>query len=152
MRPSLYSSIPTLLRHSVLNCCFQGTPSAEIQAIAAARSHARGSTAYLNMETGDSHGDSASLSALIGAGVSRVVIGMRHPLAHSRGLAIKELRQHGVQVDVLGEAACFEDAAWEDSTIHKCLAVNEVCLQQIHCQAWTMIRLGLSLVQSGHAF
>lgn len=98
------------------------------------------------METGDSHGDSASLSALIGAGVSRVVIGMRHPLAHSRGLAIKELRQHGVQVDVLGESACFEDAAWEDSTIHKCLAVNEVCHQHVYCQAWTAISLGLSLL------
>lgn len=105
----------------------QGTPSAEVQAIAAARSHARGCTAYLNMETGDCHGDSASLSALIGAGVSRVVVGMRHPLAHNRGHAIKELQQHGIKVDVLGEAACFEDAAWEDSTVNKCLAVNEVC-------------------------
>ena len=106
----------------------QGTPSAEVQAIAAASGHARGSTAYLNMETGDCHGDSAGLSALIGAGVSRVVVGIRHPLTHSRGLAIKELRQHGVQVDVLGEAACFEAAEWEDSTIHKCLAVNEVTM------------------------
>lgn len=111
----------------------QGTPSAEVQAIAAASSHARGSTAYLNMETGDCHGDSASLSALIGAGVSRVVVGIRHPLAHSRGLAIKELRQHGVHVDVLGETACFEAADWEDSTIHKCLAVNEVTvLMHVH--------------------
>lgn len=57
-----------------------------------------------------------------------MVFGIRHPLPHSRGLAIKELRQHGLQVDVLGEAACFEDMHLEESVIHQCLAVNEVGL------------------------
>ena len=104
----------------------QGTTSAEVQAVAAAQAHCSGSTAYLNLETGDCHGDSTSLSALIQAGVSRVVIGIRHPLAHCRGAAIQELRQHGVQVDVLGEAPCFESTGWEDSTLQKCFVANEV--------------------------
>ena len=104
----------------------QGTTPAEVQAVAAAQSGAAGSTAYLNLETGDCHGDNASLSALIKAGVSRVVFGIRHPLPHCRGLAVQELQQHGVRVDVLGETVCFETAGWEDSTLQKCLQANEV--------------------------
>lgn len=109
-------------------CLAQGTTSAEVQAVAAAHSLAGGSTAYLNLETGDCHGDSTSLSALVQAGVSRVVIGMRHPLPHCRGAAIQELRQHGLRVDVLGEAACLEAVGWEESTLQKCFVANEV-----HC-------------------
>ncbi len=105
----------------------QGTTSAEVQCVTAAQQQTAGSTAYLNLETGDCHGDSASLSALIQAGVSRVVIGIRHPLAHCRGAAIQELRQHGIRVDVLGEAPCFEAAGWEESTLQKCFVANEVC-------------------------
>lgn len=108
----------------------QGTTSAEIQAIAKARAvepTTPGCTAYLNLETGDCHGDSASLSALIQAEVSRVVIGIRHPLAHCRGAAIHDLRQHGVRVDVLGEAPCLEAVAWEESVLQKCFVANEVC-------------------------
>ena len=110
-----------------LSPLLQGTTSAEVQAIAAARSQTAGSTAYMNLETGDCHGDNASLSALIQAGVGRVVFGIRHPLAHCRGVAIQELRQHGVRVDVLGEAPCLEVAGWEDSTLQRCFVANEVC-------------------------
>ena len=116
------SCMPIMSLHFV-----KGTTSAEIQAVAAAQSHSSGSTAYLNLETGDCHGDSASLSALVQAGVSRVVIGIRHPLAHRRGVAIQELRQHGIRVDVLGEAPCLESAEWEDSTLQRCFVANEVC-------------------------
>ena len=105
----------------------QGTTSAEVQAVAIAQSQAVGSTVYLNLETGDCHGDSTSLSALIQAGVSRVVVGMRHPLANCRGTAIQELRQHGVAVDVLGETACLENVGQEESTMQKCFVANEVC-------------------------
>lgn len=108
----------------------QGTTSAEIQAVAKARADfptISGCTAYLNLETGDCHGDSASLSALIQAEVSRVVVGIRHPLAHCRGAAIQELRQHGIRVDVLGEAPCLEAVGWEESVLQKCFIANEVC-------------------------
>lgn len=35
--------------------------------------------------------------------MSRVVVGIRHPLQHLRGKAIRALRSEGLQVDVLGE-------------------------------------------------
>ncbi|KAL3138303.1 hypothetical protein ABBQ32_006115 [Trebouxia sp. C0010 RCD-2024] len=111
----------------------QGTTSAEIQAVSKARQEyptIQGCTAYLNLETGDCHGDNASLSALVQAEVSRVVIGMRHPLAHCRGAAIQELRQHGIRVDVLGEAPCLEAVGLEESALQKCFVANEALLHR----------------------
>lgn len=35
--------------------------------------------------------------------MGRVVVGIRHPLKHLRGSAIREMRSHGVEVNVLGE-------------------------------------------------
>lgn len=123
----------------------QGTTSAEIQAVSKARQEyptIQGCTAYLNLETGDCHGDNASLSALVRAGVTRVVIGMRHPLAHCRGAAIHELRQHGIRVDVLGEASCLEAVGWEESALQKCFVANEVCIVvQNHVQATKLCSL-----------
>ena len=55
-----------------------------------------------------------------------MVIGIRHPLAHCRGAAIDELRQHGIKVDVLGEAPCLEPVGWEESVLQKCFVANEV--------------------------
>ncbi len=60
-----------------------------MQAARLASGFAEGSTAYLNLETGDCHGDDVSVQALIQSGVSRVVIGLKNPLRHCRGLAIK---------------------------------------------------------------
>lgn len=62
-------------------------------------------------------------------------MGIRHPLVHCRGVAIQDLRQHGVRVDVLAEAPCFEAAGWEDSTLQKCYVANEVCSTAIHAYA-----------------
>ncbi|PKI66903.1 hypothetical protein CRG98_012666 [Punica granatum] len=82
----------------------QGTKSAEVQAVEAAGIDVcRGATAYLNMEPGDCHGDHTAVSALVQAGIARVVVGMRHPLQHLRGNAVLALRSQGVRVDVLGE-------------------------------------------------
>ncbi|KAI4350171.1 hypothetical protein L6164_010680 [Bauhinia variegata] len=81
----------------------QGTKPAEVQAVEAAGELCRGATAYLNMEPGDCHGDHTAVSALVQGGITRVVIGMRHPLQHLRGSAVRALRSQGVHVDVLGE-------------------------------------------------
>jgi diaminohydroxyphosphoribosylaminopyrimidine deaminase/5-amino-6-(5-phosphoribosylamino)uracil reductase len=62
----------------------QGTTPSEVLAVQQARDAARGATAYLNLETGDCHGDESAVAALVGAGVPRVVVGLRHPLAHLR--------------------------------------------------------------------
>ena len=89
---------------------------------------ARGCTAYLNLETGDSHGDMSSVSTLVSSGVSRVVIGLLHPLLHLRGQAVAALRAAGVQVDVLpqhsGAAQGQHSAA--QRALQMCLQVNEV--------------------------
>ncbi|XP_017624149.1 riboflavin biosynthesis protein PYRR, chloroplastic isoform X1 [Gossypium arboreum] len=81
----------------------QGTKPAEVLAVEAAGELCRGATAYVNMEPGDCHGDHTAVSALVQAGITRAVIGMRHPLQHLRGNAIRAFRSQGLQVDVLGE-------------------------------------------------
>ncbi|KAG6737666.1 hypothetical protein POTOM_059194 [Populus tomentosa] len=81
----------------------QGTKAAEVLAVEAAGSFSKGSTAYLNMEPGDCHGDQSAVSALVQAGITRVVVGIRHPLQHLHGNAIRSLRGQGLQVDVVGE-------------------------------------------------
>ncbi len=74
----------------------------EVQAVQAAQGSAQGSTAYLNLESGDCHGEDAAVRSLLQAGVSRVVVGLKHPLAHARGHAIEALRRAGVPVGEQG--------------------------------------------------
>ncbi|PKA57767.1 Cycloeucalenol cycloisomerase [Apostasia shenzhenica] len=100
----------------------QGTKCAELQAVEAAGELARGATAYLNMEPGDCYADHTSVSSFVQVfhrelrvvyacmaglmctvGVSRVLVGIRHPLGHLRGKAISSLRSEGVQVEIVGE-------------------------------------------------
>lgn len=81
----------------------QGTASAEVLAVAEARDAAKGGTAYLNLESGDCHGDDSAVKSLIQSGISRAVVGLRHPLPHLRGKAIKALQASGIAVDVLSD-------------------------------------------------
>ncbi|KAG4922522.1 hypothetical protein JHK84_051365 [Glycine max] len=72
-------------------------------------------------EEDDCHGDHSAVSALLQGGVKRVVVGMRHPLQHLRGNAVRALRNQGLHVDLLGEdltSNLIEDAQKE------CLLVN----------------------------
>lgn len=132
----------------------QGTAAAEVLAVSAARDAARGATAYLNLECGDCHGDDSAVRALIQAGVSRVVVGLRHPLPHLRGKAIESLQSHGVAVDVLSDEyfeslpssvdSLFMDGASSSSsssggdalgcareaTMRRCLSVNDALLHR----------------------
>ncbi|KQJ99464.1 riboflavin biosynthesis protein PYRR, chloroplastic isoform X2 [Brachypodium distachyon] len=99
----------------------QGTPCAELLAAEEAGEHARGATAYLNLEPDDCYGNSTAVSSLVQAGVTRVVVGLRHPLKHLRGKAIQLLRHQGIQVDVVGEdlqSKLFKEA------LGSCLIVN----------------------------
>lgn len=99
----------------------QGTTSAEVQAVEAAGDWCRGATAYLNMEPGDCHGEHTAVSALVQAGLKRVVVGMRHPSKHLRGSAIQALRSEGIQVDVLGEDLRSDVV---EEALKSCLLVN----------------------------
>ncbi|XP_038879689.1 riboflavin biosynthesis protein PYRR, chloroplastic-like [Benincasa hispida] len=99
----------------------QGTESAEIQAVQAAAERCRGATAFLNMESSDCPSDNTAVAALVQAGIERVVVGMRHPLQHLRGNAVRALRSQGVLVDVLGED--LKSRAVEEAR-KACLLVN----------------------------
>ena len=89
---------------------------------------------YTNLETGDCHGDDTSVAALIHAGVRRVVLGIRHPLAHLRGKAVRALRSSGVTVDILEDAGSSADPDRLEECLRACLQVNEVPLQHGHAK------------------
>ena len=81
----------------------------------------------MNLESGDCHGDDAAVNALLAAAVSRVVIGLEHPLKHLRGVAAEALRARGVEVHVLGQGLAGADDSAVQSALDACLQVNEVC-------------------------
>ncbi len=129
-------SLPATLKTQLtLSHPLQGTASAEAQAAVAAGDAARGGTAFVNLETGDCHGDTTATAALLAAGVSRVVVGLPHPLSHLRGAAIGSLRAHGVDVDVLGVAHTAADPVTEQAALEACLNVNEVSHPALRCIA-----------------
>lgn len=132
----------------------QGTKCAELQAVETARELSCGATAYLNMEPGDCYGDLTPVSSLVQAGISRVVVGIRHPLHHLRGKAIQALRSQGVQVDVVGEdllGKAFEEA------LKCCLVVNAPLLYRAaYCVPFSVLKFAMTLdgkiaASSGHA-
>ncbi|CAI8613275.1 unnamed protein product [Vicia faba] len=106
------------------------------------------------MEPGDCDGDNTAVSALLQGGVQRVVIGMRHPLQHFRGNAVRALRSQGLQVDLLGEdltSKLIEDAQKE------CLLVNAplICRAHLHVPFsvlnYAMTLDGKIAASTGHA-
>lgn len=133
----------------------QGTKSAEVQAVERARDDAKGGIAYLNLEPGDCHGDDSAVTALKQARVSRVVVGLRHPLLHLRGKAINALRNDGIPVDVLGED--LNDGDRFQEALHSCRMVNAPLL----CRAaqrmpYSVLKYAMTLdgkiaASSGHA-
>lgn len=104
----------------------QGTEAAEVQAARLAGEAGKGATAYLNLETGDCHGDDVAVSALLGCGVQRVVVGLKHPLPHLRGLAVSALRERGLAVDVLRDAWGVDQGGIMQEALQACLEVNQV--------------------------
>ncbi|KAA8536651.1 hypothetical protein F0562_029129 [Nyssa sinensis] len=132
----------------------QGTEPAEVQAVEAAGNWGKGATAYLNMEPGDCHGDRTAVSALIKAGITRVVVGIRHPLQHLRGHAVRALRSEGLQVDVLGEdlqSKIIEEA------LKSCLLVNAPLLYRAASRVpFSVLKYAMTLdgkiaASTGHA-
>ncbi|PIN01833.1 hypothetical protein CDL12_25656 [Handroanthus impetiginosus] len=132
----------------------QGTTPAELQAVEAAGESCRGATAYLNMEPNHCLGDQAAVSALVQAGVTRVVIGIRHPLQHLRGKAIRALRSEGLLVDVLGEDLQCKTI---EEGLKSCLLVNAPLLYRAACRVpFSVLKYAMTLdgkiaASSGHA-
>lgn len=81
----------------------------------------------MNLASGDCHGEEAAVNALLASAVSRVVIGLEHPLKHLRGVAVGALRAHGVEVEVVGEGMISAEDSTVQAALTACLQVNEVC-------------------------
>jgi diaminohydroxyphosphoribosylaminopyrimidine deaminase/5-amino-6-(5-phosphoribosylamino)uracil reductase len=80
---------------------YAGVKHAEILALEAAGSKARGGTLYINLEPHAHHGRTPPCTdALIAAGIRRVVAAMPDPNPKVSGLGFEKLRAAGVQVDV----------------------------------------------------
>jgi diaminohydroxyphosphoribosylaminopyrimidine deaminase/5-amino-6-(5-phosphoribosylamino)uracil reductase len=84
-----------------------GGPHAEINAIAAAGGDTRGATLYVSLEPCCHHGRTPPCTdAILGAGISRVVVASDDPTEKASGRGLGILRDEGVEVDVAdGELA-----------------------------------------------
>ena len=78
-----------------------GGPHAEVVALAAAGGAARGATLYVTLEPCVHHGRTAPCTeAIVDAGVSRVVVGIRDPDPRVSGRGVAALREAGIEVTV----------------------------------------------------
>jgi diaminohydroxyphosphoribosylaminopyrimidine deaminase/5-amino-6-(5-phosphoribosylamino)uracil reductase len=79
---------------------FPTGPHAEVGALRAAGARARGATAFLTLEPCDHHGNTPPCtSALLDAGVRRVVVALEDPDARVAGRGIERLRNAGTDVE-----------------------------------------------------
>lgn len=86
-----------------------GHPHAEVFALQDAGSAARGATVYVTLEPCAHHGRTAPCArALIDAGVSRVVIGMRDPHDAAAG-GVEILRAAGIDVELAADPTPFAE-------------------------------------------
>lgn len=60
------------------------------------------------------------------SGVARAVVGLRHPLAHLRGVGEAAMLRAGIAVEVLGEAPAAAPPEQCADALSACLRVNEV--------------------------
>eukprot|EP00240_Pyramimonas_obovata_P002222 CAMPEP_0118926750 /NCGR_PEP_ID=MMETSP1169-20130426/4373_1 /TAXON_ID=36882 /ORGANISM="Pyramimonas obovata, Strain CCMP722" /LENGTH=457 /DNA_ID=CAMNT_0006868371 /DNA_START=263 /DNA_END=1632 /DNA_ORIENTATION=- len=112
----------------------QGGLPAELIAVEEAREHAKGATAFLNLEPrhGIMASDGRAVEALVQAGVSHAVVGLRHPIPGLGGHAIDAMRQAGIQVEVLGSAAGASSGGVSAAEAHRaCLEANEAILHRV---------------------
>ena len=99
-----------------------GQPHAEVFALRAAGNRARGATLYVNLEPCNHTGRTPPCTtAIIAAGIERVVIGMIDPDPRVSGGGVQRLQQAGIQVTTgVEESACQRlNEAFSHSIIHQ---------------------------------
>ncbi len=92
-----------------------GGPHAEIVALKAALDHARHSTVYVTLEPCNHYGRTPPCTnALLKAGVSKVVVGLRDPNPEVTGSGAEALRAAGVEVEFVSDDTPFrrQNEAW----------------------------------------
>ncbi|MGH9551324.1 MAG: bifunctional diaminohydroxyphosphoribosylaminopyrimidine deaminase/5-amino-6-(5-phosphoribosylamino)uracil reductase RibD, partial [Terriglobales bacterium] len=106
-----------------------GEPHAEVYAFDAAGEKAHGGTLYVNLEPCCHHGRTPPCSERVTAsGVKRVVVGMQDPNPKVAGGGIKQLRDHGITVDV---GVLEEECRWANRGFIKRITAGRpwVCLK-----------------------
>jgi diaminohydroxyphosphoribosylaminopyrimidine deaminase/5-amino-6-(5-phosphoribosylamino)uracil reductase len=93
---------------------YDGVRHAEVIALEAAGEAARGAILYVTLEPCSHHGRTPPCAdAVVGAGVSRVVVGARDPNPVVDGRGIERIRSAGIEVEVLDDlAARRQNEAW----------------------------------------
>jgi diaminohydroxyphosphoribosylaminopyrimidine deaminase/5-amino-6-(5-phosphoribosylamino)uracil reductase len=111
-----------------------GTPHAEVLAIADAGKLARGATLYVTLEPCNHTGRTPPCTqAILKAGISRVMIGMRDPNPRVNGGGCLALRERGVKV----EAGILEK---------DCVALNRPFIKHTTTGLpWVVMKAGMSL-------
>jgi diaminohydroxyphosphoribosylaminopyrimidine deaminase / 5-amino-6-(5-phosphoribosylamino)uracil reductase len=76
-----------------------GGPHAEVRALAKAGARAQGATLVVTLEPCSHQGRTGPCAtAIVAAGIARVVVGIGDPAVHARGRGLKQLRAAGVEV------------------------------------------------------
>lgn len=117
---------------------FAGGDHAEIAALRVAGERASGSVVHVTLEPCNHRGRTGPcVSALVEAGVARVVVGMRDPDLRVTGGGIESLRAAGVAVDVTPDPTPFQEQ-------------NEAWLSWLATgRPWVRVKVALTL--DGHA-
>ncbi|KAI5072586.1 hypothetical protein GOP47_0012692 [Adiantum capillus-veneris] len=93
--------------------------------------------------------------AFIEAGISRAVIGLRHPLQHFRNKAIKDLTNANIEVDILGEnltqGTSIKEACKACQTVNAPLLYRAAFKAPFSTLKYAMTLDGKIATSSGHA-
>jgi diaminohydroxyphosphoribosylaminopyrimidine deaminase/5-amino-6-(5-phosphoribosylamino)uracil reductase len=121
---------------------YKGAPHAEVYALQQAGERARGATLYVTLEPCCHYGFTPPCTnAIREAGIARVVVGMLDPNPEVNGKGVEQLREAGVQVEILSP-----DIPAEAKLIDALEAVNRIYLYwRRHNRPFITLKAAMSL-------